>query len=113
MPIHTRTTCQLCAISLASSSTTPLIRTLQFSQQQNVKYGLTLISHYHLVLTREAAQQQFKHIEQAIYGDRRVDVVTEATSLTARYCVCYLLKFSVLLYLLSFNVTLGSLLALR
>lgn len=116
MPIHTRTTCQLCAISLASSSTTPLIRTLQFSQQQNVKYGLTLISHYHLVLTRrtrEAAQQQFKHIEQAIYGDRRVDVVTEAASLTARYCVCYLLKFSVLLYLLSFNVTLGSLLALR
>lgn len=115
-PIHTRTTCQLCAISLASSSTTPLIRTLQFSQQKNVKCGLTLISHYHLVLTRripEAAQQQFKHIEQAICGGRCVEVVMEATCLTARYCLCYLLKFRVLLHLLSFNVTLGSLLALR
>lgn len=46
-------------------------------------------------------------------GDRRVEVVMETTSLTARYWVCYLLKFRVLLHLLSFNVTLGSLLALR
>lgn len=81
--MHTRTTCQLCGISLTSSSTTPLIRTLQFSQQQDVKCGLTLITHYHLVLTqrtREAAQKQFKHIEQAICGSRRVEVVMEATA---------------------------------